>query len=245
MTLRRILEAPLAELTFADIEGLIREEAEEGPRFELKRSLQANDGQVDRWMTGGKKFGNPARDGLAKEVVALANAYGGAVVVGIDETDDHPKRARGPSPFPIPRVVECAERMQQALDTIIDPPLRLLEVRGIERPESDEGVLVIRTAASTQAPHGHGEPPLAYMRRGSRSEPMTMRDLQSVLFETRSRGERITALLNERRQVLMEMVRKGTNSVAIGQDHPFIRRQAVCSDAPSWRPRTFASVPTT
>ena len=95
MTLRRILEAPIADLTFADIEALIREEAQEGHRLELKHGLQANTGQVDPWMAGGRRFGGPARDGLAKEVVALANAYGGAVIVGVDETDDHPKRARG------------------------------------------------------------------------------------------------------------------------------------------------------
>ncbi|CAA2161197.1 hypothetical protein MBRA_06357 [Methylobacterium brachiatum] len=210
MTLRRILEAPIANLTFADIEALIHDEAEEGARLELKRGLPANDRQVDPWMTGGPRIGNPARDGLAKELVALANAYGGAVVVGIDETDDYPKRARGPNPITIPRVVELAERMQQALDSLIDPPLAVLEVRGIERPDSDgEGVLVIRTGASTRAPHGHGRPPQAYMRRGSRSEPMSMRDLQSVLFETRTRGERISALLEERRGHLTRMVARG------------------------------------
>ncbi|MDQ0450031.1 AlbA family DNA-binding domain-containing protein [Methylobacterium aerolatum] len=227
MTLRRILETPLAELTFADIEELIREEAQEGPRFELKRGLPANDQQGDRWMTGGRKFGNPARDGLAKEVVALANAYGGAVVVGIDETDDHPKRARGPDPFLIPRVVECGERMQEALDAVIDPPLPVLEVRGIESPGSNEGVLVIRTAASTQGPHGHGEPPLAYMRRGSRSGPMTMRDLHSAFFETRTRGERITALLDERQRAFADLVAQGTRGIFVGDERPFINREAV------------------
>ncbi|WP_238179264.1 AlbA family DNA-binding domain-containing protein, partial [Methylobacterium dankookense] len=90
MTQRRILEAPIGDLTFADIEGLIRDEAEEGPRLELKRELPANDRQGDPWMRGGRSFANPARDGLAKEVVALANAYGGVIVVGIDETEDCP-----------------------------------------------------------------------------------------------------------------------------------------------------------
>lgn len=227
MTLRRILEAPIADLTFADIEALIREEAEEGPRLELKRGLPANDPQGDRWMTGAKAFGNPARDGLAKEVVALANAYGGAVVVGVDETDDHPKRARGPAPYPIPRVVECAERMRQAL-CVIDPPLHTLEVRGIERPGGgDDGVLVIRTGASAQAPHGHGRPPAAYMRRGSHSEPMTMRDLQAALFETRTRGERVQAALDERRAKLVDMAERGAGAVIIGRDRPFAQREAV------------------
>lgn len=228
MTLRRILEAPIADLTFADIEALIREEAEEGLRLELKRSLPANDRDGDPWMKGAKRFSNPARDGLAKEIVALANAYGGAVVVGIDETDDHPKRARGPDPVLIPRIAACAEQMQQALDNLIDPPLAVFEVRGIEQPGGDgEGVLIIRTGSSTRAPHGHGRPPLAYMRRGSRSEPMTMRDLQSVLFETRTRGERVSALLDERQRVLAEMVRRGPGSITVHQSQPFVGREAV------------------
>lgn len=210
MSLRRILEAPIADLVFADIEALIREEAEEGPRLELKRGLPANDREGDPWMKGAKRFSNPARDGLAKEIVALANAYGGAVVVGIDETEDHPKRALGPDPVLIPRIAACAEQMQQTLDSLIDPPLAVLEVRGIEQPDGDgAGVLVIRTGPSTRAPHGHGRPPLAYMRRGSRSEPMTMRDLQSVLFETRTRGERIHALLEERRGHLARLAARG------------------------------------
>lgn len=226
MTLRRILEAPIGDLTFADIEVLIREEAEEGPRLELKRSLPSNDRDGDPWMKGAKKFSNPARDGLAKEIVALANAYGGAIVVGIDETEDHPKRALGPDPVLIPRIAACAEQMQQVLDSLIDPPLAVLEVRGIERPDGDgAGILVIRTGPSTRAPHGHGRPPLAYMRRGSRSEPMTMRDLQSVLFETRTRGERIGTLLEERRSSLVNMVEKGPHGIILERgEQPFLGR---------------------
>ncbi len=229
MTLRRILEAPIADLTFEDVGALISEEAEEGPRLELKRSLPANDRQGDPWMTGARRFSNPARDGLAKEVVALANAYGGAIVVGVDETDDHPKRARGPDAVLIPRVAACAEQMQQALDSLIDPPLAVLEVRGIEKPDTDgDGVLVIRVGPSTRAPHGHGKPPLAYMRRGSRSEPMTMRDLQSVLFETRTRGERVRALLEERRAAFLALVGKGPESIVLERgEQPFFKRRVL------------------
>jgi predicted HTH transcriptional regulator len=38
-------------------------------------------------------IGRVARDDIAKEIVAFANAYGGVIIIGIDETDDHPKRA--------------------------------------------------------------------------------------------------------------------------------------------------------
>ena len=74
-------------------------------------------------------IGRVARDDLAKEVIAFANAYGGIVVVGIDETEDNPKRAKEIFSPQIPRVVDCAEQLTRALRGVIDPPLPLLEVR--------------------------------------------------------------------------------------------------------------------
>lgn len=166
-------EAPIADLTFADIETLIAEEAEEGPRLELERGLPANDSQGEAWMSGARRFSNPARDGLAKEIVALANAYGRFIVVGIDETEDHAKRACGPKPFLIPRVAACAEQMQQALDSLIDPPLAVQEIRGIEKPEADShGVLVLRTGSSTRARHGHSGQPADGIGRKKLDQPI-------------------------------------------------------------------------
>ncbi|HKG81755.1 MAG TPA: ATP-binding protein, partial [Beijerinckiaceae bacterium] len=66
---------PLSDVTFADVERLASSQAEEGPRLELKRELSANTGQRDPWMAGNRRIGNPAKDDLAKEIVA--NAYGG------------------------------------------------------------------------------------------------------------------------------------------------------------------------
>lgn len=215
MTLRRLLEEPLAALTFADIEALIVAEAEEDLRLELKRELPANNGQRDGWMLGSNKIGSPAKDALAKEIVAFANAYGGVIVVGVDETEDHPKRAKGPDPVLIPRVIDLAERLHQSLDQTIDPPLASFEARGIVAPGSQDGsgVLIIRVTSSLRAPHGHGRPPLAFLRRGSRSEPMTMRDLHSSLFETRTRAERLRELRNARALRMRSLVdgyRNGT-----------------------------------
>jgi hypothetical protein len=81
MTLRRLLEAPLADLVFEDIEALIGEEAEEELRFELKRELPAHDRQVDPWMQGGRKFadralGRSKGSGRARESAALWRGSG-------------------------------------------------------------------------------------------------------------------------------------------------------------------------
>lgn len=228
MTLRRLLEAPIADLTFADFDALTAEEAEEGPRLELKRELPAREKQADPWMSGGK-LADPAKRDIAKEVVAFANAYGGVVVVGVDEAAGDPPRASALHEPLVPRVVSCAGQLQQALDGLIDPPLPMLEVRGIERPEGQgEGVIVLRTGPSTRSPHGYGRPPLAYRRRGSRSEPMTMRDLQDALFETRTRGERITATFEGRRQLLLDMMSRGPHGIVLRQGYqPFLGKGAI------------------
>jgi hypothetical protein len=126
--------------------------------------------------------------------------------VGIDETGNNPRRAAGLATELVPNVTDCAEQLQQALQQIIDPPLPMLEVRGVPKPDGvGEGALLLRTGPSPRAPHGFRNPPLVYVRRGSRSEPLGMRDIQAMLFETRTRGERIEAQRRERRAVFAEL----------------------------------------
>ncbi|MGY4433957.1 hypothetical protein ACVWWO_006434 [Bradyrhizobium sp. F1.13.1] len=191
-----IFGLPLESITAAHIEALIASQAEEGPRLELKRALATNDGRPDRWMRDQSSIGTVARDDIAKEVVAFANAYGGVVVIGIEETDDNPKRAQSVFEPVIPAVHDCADRLVQSLRSVIDPPLPMLEPRGIELADGG-GVIVLRVGPSPSAPHGFGRPSSAYVRRGSSAEPLTMRDMQSLFYERRTRLERITRIADE------------------------------------------------
>jgi hypothetical protein len=218
-----------------DIANLIG--TEEGPRTEFKRTLATSDGRPDRWMMDQSRIGNVARDDIAKEVVAFANAYGGILIVGIEETDDNPKRAKSITSQQIPRVVDCAEQLDRALRSIIEPPLPMLEMRGIVS-EGDRGVLLVRVGSSPSAPHGFGRPSAAYVRRGSNSEPLTMRDLQSMFFERRTRLERVQirrdALRSEGEQLRAtwiggELRKPYDNQVFVSNYGLFFR----CSAAPS------------
>ena len=155
---RDLFVTPLEEIKFEDIADLVNIAAEEGIRLEFKKDLPTSDGQPDRWMRDQFGIGRVARDDIAKEVVAFSNAYGGAVIIGIDETDAHPKRAKQLASPQIPRVVDCAEQIARALQSIIDPPLPMLEVRGIASSASGEGAILIRVGASPSAPHGFGTP---------------------------------------------------------------------------------------
>jgi hypothetical protein len=188
---RDLFLAPTHEITFAEIEQLASSQAEEGPTLEFKETLSTSDGKPDRWFRDQSGVGRVARDDIAKEVVALANAYGGIVIVGIAETDDNPRRAQRLASPLMPRVVDCAEQLAQSLRDLVEPPLPQFEVRGIPRTAAGEGVVFIRIGSSPSAPHGFGRPAASYVRRGANSEPLTMRDLQSMFWESRTRIERI------------------------------------------------------
>jgi hypothetical protein len=177
------------EWTYDDLSRLIKLQLEESSWLELKRDL-SSDGSAKGWRD--KRQVHPKeRDGLAKEIVAFANSYGGTVIVGIAETDDHPKRARefGKS---LPDVHDLAESLQNSLFARIDPSIAGLSVSAIpDGKEKGFGFLAITVPASNAAPHGIGLPSQAYVRRENRSEPMSMRDLQNVFWESRMKIERI------------------------------------------------------
>lgn len=205
MTLSALLAKAAREVTWDDIIAIATNGYEEGPQFELKRELSANANQTDPWMGGSGKVGRPAVDDLAKEIVALANCQGGIIVVGIDESDDRPARAAKIAEKLVPWCAECADRLNDTMLSLIDPRLPGLSIMGIERfGGAGEGVLVIHVPRSTYAPHGYGSPPRVYTRRGHRSDPITMSELQAVLWDTRTRSERIRQQLAERQNIFAD-----------------------------------------
>jgi hypothetical protein len=207
---RAIFEKPLADLSWSDFESVISNGFEEDQTLEFKETLPAKDGIADSWQLGQNKIGSYARDTLAKEVVAFANAYGGVIIVGIVETDEKPPKAKEFVQPLIRNCIGCAERLGPSLRSIIDPPIAAFDIRAFPKPNLDtgEGLIVIRVGSSTQAPHGVGRPPEAYVRRGSASEPLTMRDLHNLFWETRTRRERIVQIRSERKQLLLELEKK-------------------------------------
>jgi Schlafen, AlbA_2 len=186
-----LFATPFDAITFDVVLEIASSGVEEGTQLELKEALSTRNGQPDRWMADQRRIGGYARDDIAKEIVAFSNAYGGVVIVGIEETDDNPKRSKQVHTPMIPRVVDCAEQLSQSLRGIVDPPLPMLEARGIVGNANGDGVIVLRVPLSPSAPHGFGRPPMAYVRRGANSEPLTMRDMQNMFFERRTRLERV------------------------------------------------------
>ena len=193
--------------TLSDLKDLVSSEREESVNFELKRDLPLADG-----ATGWRKKRSlhaSERDGLAKEIVAFANTYGGTIIVGIHETKDAPKRSAALGQ-PLPEIYELVDRLRSSFAAYIDPPIRFLDVLAIPLDEaSDEGFVVINVPPSITKPHGVGRPPLVYIRRDDKSEPATMRDMHNLYWETRTDRERIAVEIERKKQILDDLVPQG------------------------------------
>ena len=178
----------LIDIDPSDIQALIEGEWAEDEVLEFKSTLsQSGSGNPDRWLVDQSEIGAAAKRDILAEVVAMANSYGGDVVLGIAEADEKPPRAVAINP--LPKCVELASRLEHAARDLIKPQIPMLNVRGIPI-DGDSGVVVFRVPQSRAAPHRleiKGIEKECYRRVSDRSEPMTMREIQDLTFSV-SRG---------------------------------------------------------
>ena len=190
-----VLSKPLDEIGIADIQSLIDSEVPESERVEFKKELPGERGMPDPWANGENKIGNHAKDTILKEVVAFANAYGGVLFIGIEESDEKPAIASRISA--IPRCADLSERLKLVFRDRVEPQLARLDIVGVPI-EEESGVVVIRVGRSRLAPHRVTKTRICPIRRADRSEEMTMREIQDMTLNM-SRGlERLEKRLSER-----------------------------------------------
>ena len=184
------------------IQELIDSEVPEGQQIELKESLRTkSDGTPDRWLTHGDGIGDRARDQILEEAVAFANAYGGALVLGIAESETSPSVAASISP--IPRCAGLAERLKLVFRDCVDPEIPRIDIYAVPI-QGDDGVVIIRTGRSRMAPHRVKPTRKCPIRRADRCEEMTMREIQDLTLNL-SRGlERLERRLTQRSERFAE-----------------------------------------
>ncbi len=171
-----VLLKPIQSITVEDLQRVCEDETPESDALELKEALSGKDGP-DAWHSGADRIGDRARNAILAEVIAFANAHGGTVLLGIEETDDHPKRARAIKP--IPRCADLAHRLQLMARDAIRPELSVLEVRAVPI-ESDAGVVILRTSESRLAPHRLEPTRESFIRRADRTQSISMREIQDL-----------------------------------------------------------------
>ena len=190
-----VLTKPAHRINPGDIQALIAEHVPESAQIEFKESLPAGKGRADGWLNGGSKIGDRARDRILEEVVAFANAYGGALVLGIAEDGSKPPVAA--TLVPLPRCVELAERFRLVFRECVEPQLPTLDIVPVPT-NGDEGVIVLRTGRSRYGPHRVTPTRVCPIRRADRCDPLSMREIQDMTLNLARGTERLEQRLRER-----------------------------------------------
>src|SRR5262245_5442163 len=118
----------LSQITVDDLHRLVSEETPESAELEFKAQLPAKEGR-DRWWIDQQQIGDKAKIEIVEEVIAFANAHGGLLLIGIDETEDHPHRACAITA--VPKCHDLASRLKLVCRDLIEPQIASIEVEGI------------------------------------------------------------------------------------------------------------------
>lgn len=197
-----ILTKPADQLDINDLQALIDSRVQEDERIEFKRDLSVKKRQKDSWYDN-QKLGDKARNVILEKSVAFANAFGGALILGIEES----KSRNGPGVAneisPIPHCADLADRLTSVFGNCVEPHIPGLEIIPIIT-QDDAGAVVIRVGRSRLAPHRVKPSLVCPIRRFDRCEEMTMREIQDLVLNLARGTEKLDTLLNERSERFKE-----------------------------------------
>ena len=190
-----VLSKPVDLIDISDIKSLIASKVPEGEQVEFKESLSTKGGSADPWMDGKDKIGNQAKEALLTEAVGFANAYGGALLLGIRESEAKPPVAA--KIVPIQRCADLAERLKLVFRDCVEPQLPRIDIFAVPT-EGASGVVIIRAGRSRLAPHRVKKMRICPIRRADRCEDMSMREIQDMTLNVARGLERLEKRLLER-----------------------------------------------
>ncbi len=190
-----VISKPADQIGMNDIKALIETQVPEGEQIEFKESLRRRKNSPDPWILGKNEVGEGARDEVLEEAVAFANAHGGALLIGIRESESKPPVAAEITP--VPRCFELVERFKLKFRDCVEPQIPNLEVFAIPT-DSESGVVIIRVGRSRLAPHRVKGTLKCTVRQGDRCESMTMREIQDMTLNVSRGMERFDKRLKER-----------------------------------------------
>jgi hypothetical protein len=198
---------PIAQADKADLDRLISDGAEEDRHLEFKEAVSISNEEQRRQIKAGtaKPFdeavakgtgiGETGRDALLEELVAFANADGGVIVLGMEETADKPPRAAKITP--VPHVITLERRLRDSLNNLIEPRLPFAAVKGIETEADGSGVVLLETQPSTFAPHWVRSTRGAKIRREDRADPLSMPEIHDMVLRNARRLDDVSQQLND------------------------------------------------
>lgn len=158
-----IFSDPLEGLTFDQFLSVLEAIKDEGQRLDFKANLDAS-GERE----------------LAEDACALANAYGGLIVIGIED----PKKTKGAITFAAqqPQTGDEAHlRIANRILGLTHPPISAEVMSLAEHSPPHRRSLLVRVRESVLAPHEFIPKHSLVVRRGSRKAPLSLPEIEALL----------------------------------------------------------------
>ena len=148
----------------------------------LRRIRLPEDSTVEfkRVLTAGRKVKVPARNDVADELAAMANAWGGMLVFGVDD------KSRDIVGLPLDRIEVVETWIREICNDAIDPPVSAL-IRIVELPGLDGRALPVVCVEVERGLFVHRSPGGYYTRIGSSKRQLSSEHL-GRLYEARSQS---------------------------------------------------------
>jgi hypothetical protein len=178
------LPANIRDVTPADLERLVADQAQEGPHLDFKRDLPTN-------------WDNSARNEFVADVSAFANAGGGDLVYGIEENGDARASAL------VPQVVnqdQEVRRLQDLMLNSVEPRIPGAQVHAVE--VSNSGIngyaIIIRVPPSWVGPHRVKTNQHFYLREGARKRQLDVPEIRGLFLRSESQAQRVRDFRTDR-----------------------------------------------
>ena len=191
-----LLNKPIEDISVEDLRELIDQEVSENEQLEFKGSLPSKRGK-DPWLDNQEKIGDYAKTSILEEVVAFANAHGGVLLVGIEETKNGKNIAK--SIHGLPKCEDLEDRFKLIFRDCVEPIISSLEILAIQT-EGNRGVLMLRVGRSRSAPHRVKISNRCTIRRQDRCEELSMMEIQDLTLNTTRGLKRISKDLKDRKK---------------------------------------------
>jgi hypothetical protein len=118
-----------------------------------------------------------------------------------------------------------ARRLRQSVQDIVDPPLPLLEVRGIvTEADGTSGGVVMRVGKSRRAPHRSTVNKEVYVRRDDESVRIGMREIQELTMSRLAEVHAIDEEIARRRDRFREAYARFSSAASMGSIPPHSER---------------------
>ena len=180
-----------------DIQSLIEAEVPEGQHLEYKRDLP---GGAESWNSD-RKLSTEAKKKILQEVVAFANAYGGTLLLGIEESKTEPHVAARVRP--LSDCADLADRWRKLFRDKVEPSLPQLQIYSVST-SGNEGIMVFHVGKSSMAPHRETQGYQCPIRQDDRCESMNMRQIQDMSINMARGLERLERQLETRSQLFQD-----------------------------------------